>query len=221
VLPGVDLLTELPELSERGSVSAIARRPSISSSSSMEGNAWENSTGVRKDVRGDEEAEDVGDGGPKAEGDTNEWTEGGGLETLDDEDVLWVIVGDDNPRDCRELRIARVLSEVVVVIVGERGIDKEGGISLETRLVVLTDKPASCNDRILSAMDPPDTFCTPFSRGGEGWWCPLSLEKIGEENRRRGDVDLLSGGRPFHLRQSAFYGMCTLHKVATLSLKSG
>jgi hypothetical protein len=63
-------------------------------------------------VRGDEEAEDVGDGGPKAEGDTNEWTEGGGLETLDDEDVLWVIVGDDNPRDCRELRIVRVLSEL-------------------------------------------------------------------------------------------------------------
>jgi hypothetical protein len=37
----------------------------------------------------------------------------------------------------------------------------------------------------------------------------------------RGKVDLLSGGRPFHLRQSTFYGMCTLHKVATLSLKSG
>ena len=36
---GVDLLTELPELPERGSVSAIVRRPSISSSSSMEGNA--------------------------------------------------------------------------------------------------------------------------------------------------------------------------------------
>jgi len=38
-------------------------------------------------VRGDEEAEDVGDGGPKAEGDTNEWV-GGGLKTLDVEDVL-------------------------------------------------------------------------------------------------------------------------------------
>src|SRR5258708_21126747 len=69
---GVDLLTELPELSERGSMSVVVRRPSISSSSSMEGNAWANSTGVTKDVRGDEEAEDVGDGGPKAEGDTNE-----------------------------------------------------------------------------------------------------------------------------------------------------
>jgi hypothetical protein len=36
---GVDLLVELPELSERGPVSAVARRPSISSSSSIEGNA--------------------------------------------------------------------------------------------------------------------------------------------------------------------------------------
>jgi hypothetical protein len=133
-------------------------------------------------VRGDEDAEDVGDGGPKAEGDTNEWAEGGGHETLDDEVVLWVIVGDDKPRDCRELRIVRVLSEEVVV--GERGIDKVDGISLETRLVVPTDKPASCNDRILSAMLPPDDFCTPFSRGGEGWWwCPLSLGRICEENR--------------------------------------
>jgi hypothetical protein len=55
------------------------------------------------------------------------------------------------------------------VIVGERGIDKVDGISLETRLVVLTDKPASCNDRILSAMDPPDTFARRFpevARGG-------------------------------------------------------
>ena len=163
---GVDLLTELPELSERGSMSVIVRRPSISSSSSMEGNAWANSTGVTKDVRGDEEAEDVGDGGPKAEGDTNEWAEGGGLEILDAEDVLWVIVGDDKPRDCRELRVVRVLSEEVDV--GERGIDKVAGISLETRLVGPTDKPASCNDRILSAMLPPDTFCTPFSRDGEG-----------------------------------------------------
>lgn len=28
----------------------------------------------------------------------------------------------------------------------------------------------------------------------------------------------LSAGRPFHLGQSTFYGMCTLHKVATLPL---
>jgi hypothetical protein len=57
-----------------------------------------------------------------------------------------------------------VLSEEVDV--GERGIAKVEGSSLETRLVVLTDKPASCNDRIRSAMLPPDTFGTPFSEGG-------------------------------------------------------
>ena len=37
----------------------------------------------------------------------------------------------------------------------------------------------------------------------------------------KGKVDLLSAGRPFHLGQSTFYGMRTLHKVATLSLKNG
>jgi hypothetical protein len=36
----------------------------------------------------------------------------------------------------------------------------------------------------------------------------------------RGKVDLLSGSRPFHLRQSTFYGMCALRKVASLTLKS-
>jgi hypothetical protein len=35
----------------------------------MEGNVWENSTDVRKEVRGDEDVEDVGDGRPSAEGD--------------------------------------------------------------------------------------------------------------------------------------------------------
>ena len=122
--------------------------------------------------------------GPKADGDTNEWVEGGGTETLDDEDVLWVIVGDDNPRDCGEL--VPVESDVEVVV-GERGIDNEDGISFETRLVVLTDKPASCNARILSAILPLDTSRTPFSRGGEGWWCPLNLRKIYEEDRGQGE----------------------------------
>ena len=135
-------------------------------------------TGARKDVRGDDEVEDVGDGGPKAEGE--------GTETLDDEGVLWVIVDNDNPRDCRELRIVRVASEDVEVVVDERGIDNEDGISLETRLVVLMDTLASCNARILSAMLPLDTFCTPFSRGSEGSWCPLSLRKICEEDRGEG-----------------------------------
>ena len=37
----------------------------------------------------------------------------------------------------------------------------------------------------------------------------------------KGEVDILSAGRPFHLGQSTFYGMHTLHKVATLLLKSG
>jgi hypothetical protein len=49
--------------------------------------------------------------------------------------------GDDNPSECTEFRIVRVLSDEVDV--GERGNAKVEGSSLETRLLVLTDKPAS------------------------------------------------------------------------------
>jgi hypothetical protein len=75
--------------------------------------------------------------------------------------------------------------------VGESGTAAVVGSSLETRLVVLTDKPASYNDRIRFAMLPPDSFCTPFSGGGER--CTLSLggtckqmEVVGDENRPTG-----------------------------------
>lgn len=54
----------------------------------MEGNAWENSTGVRKEVRGDEDVEDVGDGGPNAEGDTKEWDALVELDIFDETDAL-------------------------------------------------------------------------------------------------------------------------------------
>ena len=37
----------------------------------------------------------------------------------------------------------------------------------------------------------------------------------------KGKVDIPSVGRPFHLRQSTFYGLRTLPKIATLSLKIG
>jgi hypothetical protein len=104
----------------------------------MEGNAWENSTGIREEVRGDEEVEDVGGG-----------------------------------------------TAVVVV-------------SLETRLVVLTDKPASCIDRIRSAMLPPDSFCTLFS--GCGARCPLDLEGTCKQIEVVGtEADLLDGSGPLHL----------------------
>jgi hypothetical protein len=153
----------------------------------MEGNAWLNSTGVRKEVRGEEEVEDVGDGGPRAEGDTKEWDVGGVFDNFDDADALWLMGGDNSERDCKEFLVVRVPSEDVEV--GESGTAMVVGSSLETRLVVLTDKPASCNDRIRSAMLPPDNFCTPFSGGGER--CPLSLEgtckqikMVGDGNRR-------------------------------------
>jgi len=117
-------------------------------------------------VRGDEEAEDVGDGGPRAEGDTKEWVGGVGFDTLDDADALWLMGGDNRGSGCREFLIERVPSEEVNV--GESGTARvEGRSSLETRLFVLTAKPAPCNDRIRSAMLPPGSFWTPFSDGGD------------------------------------------------------
>lgn len=138
----------------------------------MEGNVWENSTGVRKEVRGDEDVEDVGDGGPNAEGDTKEWGVFAELDIFDETDALWLMGGDNTERACKEFLVVLVPSEDVDV--GESGTAMVVGSSRETRLVVLTDIPASCNNRIRSAMLPPDRFCTPFSGGGE--WCPLSLE---------------------------------------------
>jgi hypothetical protein len=79
--------------------------------------------------------------------------------------------GDNRESDCKPFLMVRVPSEDVDV--GESGTTKVEGSSLETRLLVPTDKPASCNDRIRSAILPPDSFCTPFSGGGERW--PLSL----------------------------------------------
>jgi|SRR6267154_3489849 len=94
--------------------------------------------------------------------------------------------GDNRERACKEFLVVRVPSEDVDV--GESGTAVVVGSSRETRLEVLTDKPASCNDRIRSAMLPPDRFCTPFSGGGER--CPLSLEDI----RKQGDGQ--GGSRP-------------------------
>jgi hypothetical protein len=85
------------------------------------------------------------------------------LDVFDDADALWLMGGDNRERDCKEFLVDRIASEDVDV--GESGIVVDGS-SLETRLV-LTDKPASCKDRIRSAILPPDIFCTPFSCGGE------------------------------------------------------
>jgi len=109
----------------------------------MKGDVWENSTGVRKEVRGDDDVEDIGDEGPSAEGNTKEW------------DVF------------AEFLVVRVPSEGTDV--SESGTVVVGS-SREVRLAALTDKPASCNDhmiRIWSAMLPSDQICIPFPGGGE------------------------------------------------------
>ena len=104
--------------------------------------------------------------------------------------------GDNRERACTEFLIVRVPSEDVDV--GESGTAVVVGSSRETRLVVLTDIPASCNDRIRSAMLPPDKFCTPFSCGGER--CPLSLEGTCKQLEVVGEeVDILWSGRFLNL----------------------
>jgi len=90
------------------------RRLSIPSSSSMEGNVWENSTGVRKEVSGDEEVEDVVDGGPSAEGDTKEWDALAEVDIVDETDALWLMGGDNRERAWKEFLVVRVLSKDVL-----------------------------------------------------------------------------------------------------------
>jgi hypothetical protein len=147
-------------------------------------------------VRGDEDVEDVGDGGPNAEGDTKEWDVFAEFDIFDETDALWLIGGDNRERVCKEFLVVRVPSEDVDV--GESGTAVVVGSSREMRLVVLTDIPASCNDRILSAMLPPDRFCTPFSGGDER--CPLSLEDICKQVKMVGEeVGLLCSNRFLNL----------------------
>jgi hypothetical protein len=57
----------------------------------MKGNVWENSTGVRKEVCSDEDVEDVGDGGPSAEGNTKECDASAELDIFDETDALWLM----------------------------------------------------------------------------------------------------------------------------------
>jgi hypothetical protein len=108
-------------------------------------------------------------------------------------------MGDDNGvNDCRELLVVRVPSEDVDV--GESGTAPVEVSSLETRLVVVTDNPASCNDRIRSAMLPLDIFRTPFSDGGERWPLVLAIHvKMTEAIGDKTQTDLLQRNGSFDL----------------------
>ena len=74
--------------------------------------------------------------------------------------MLALIVGAEIPRPCAEVRFR---PRVDISDVGDEGEAGLAGTSRDSRFVVLTDRPASdrpasCNKRIRSAMVPPEDF---------------------------------------------------------------
>lgn len=109
---------------------------------------------------GDDGGDEVGDGGPRLDRGTNAWGEGA-VEL--DADGTRFDGTDAEAEDRLELenRFRMVSGDM-----GDMG--GVGGIfvvSRENRFVVLTERPASCKDRIRSAMLPPDLCSMPFELG--------------------------------------------------------
>jgi hypothetical protein len=129
---------------------------SSSSNSSIEGKVWENSVRLYEDVCGDEDGEDVGDGGPRLDKGTSACGEGAVEFEVEAEGKVRF---DDADTDAEErLGLEKRFRMVSGDIGGVGGIL----ISREKRLVVLTDRPASWRDRMRSAMLPPGLWSVPF-----------------------------------------------------------
>lgn len=125
--------------------------PSISSISSIDGNACAKSAMLRCDNRGDDEAEDDGDGGPKLDAGTSACGDGDGIDAL-------AAIGDPEPADDSADRfidgegmVGRDSRFVFATSVD----DPAGDTSRESRFVVETANPAFCSERIRSAMLTP------------------------------------------------------------------
>lgn len=125
-------------------------RTSISSISSIEGNVCAKSCRLRTDMRGEEEVDEDGEGGPRLDVGTSAWAEGaGGLLRVGEPRLWWKEEGENAGGEsaCRDKRLGRTMS-------GDSGGDPMG-ISREMRFVVATDRPALCRERMRSAMLPP------------------------------------------------------------------
>jgi len=143
--------------------------PPTSSSSSIDGKACENSVKYEDEVCGDDEGEDVGDGGPKLDKGTNACGDGvvdvefdvdsaGGAGKFDEAAEVDTDMEGDNKLELEyRFRIAS----------GDTGgVGKLVGGSRENRLLVAPTRPASWRDRIRSAMlPPPDLYSVPLVLG--------------------------------------------------------
>ena len=112
----------------------------------MEGNVCENSDNVKWDSCGEEDDDEVGEGGPSDDGETRACSDGAedvGMLTLTPVLSEW-LGGGGSPET--EWRLGR-----------EAGGDMGGvGIfGLEKRFVAPTLRPASCSKRMRSAIEPP------------------------------------------------------------------
>lgn len=155
--PFISISSSAPDalLAREVELPAVAPMGIISSSSSMEGKLCVKSEKFRWDMRGEEDAEEVGEGGPKLEAGTSAWGEDivelaviGVARTVG----LSGVGGDSRVRFWRDIRFA----------FGRTGSGDMGvGISRDNRLVVETARPASCNNRMRSAMLPPDVRIGP------------------------------------------------------------
>jgi hypothetical protein len=118
-------------------------RPSSSSSSLIGGYACENSDTVRCEIGGDEDGEEVGDGGPNVDGDTNACGGADDIGVAGAKFIRW-LVGEGSPS--KLLRLCRIVS-------GDFG--GVGTLEFKKRFVVLTLSPAFCSESIRSAIEPP------------------------------------------------------------------
>jgi hypothetical protein len=150
----------LPSIDIDGTIS----HPPTSSSSSIDGKACENSVKYEDEVCGDDDGEDVGDGGPRLDRGTKACGDG----VVDVEFDVDSDAGGGKFEEAAEADTdvdARFEFEYRFRIASgdTGGVGRLVGGSRENRLLVApTDRPASWRDRIRSAMLPPDLYSVPL-----------------------------------------------------------
>ena len=137
--------------------------PLTSSSSSIDGKACENSVRYDDDVCGEEEGEEVGDGGPRLERGTKACGEGAVEFDAESGCAVGGAKFDDVEANAEERLELEYRFRMASGDTGGVGNVAVVGRSREKRLLVgTTERPASWRDRMRSAMLPPDLRSVPF-----------------------------------------------------------